>query len=593
MKSLWVLNKYFYKYRGRLIIGVVFVTISVIFGVFPAQYVRESFNVVEESILDYQNNSDHLDQNFLRNKLILYGIIIISASLLKGVFMFFMRQTIIVASRYIEYDMKNEIFDHYQKLSLAFYKRNSTGDLMNRISEDVSQVRMYLGPAIMYTINVFLSSVIIISIMLSINVRLALYVLTPLPVLAILIYYISHMVNIKSEQVQRQLSSISTFVQEAFSGIRVLKAYVREENSIKDFLGEANAYLEKQKELFRINALFFPVMILLIGLSTILTVYVGGQEAIKGNVTTGNIAEFIIYVNMLTWPVASIGWVTSLVQRAATSQERINEFLNVVPEISNPTNEPFDLRGSVTFENVSFTYPDTGIKALNDVSFELKEGESLAIVGKTGSGKSTGASLIGRLYDTTKGRILIDARDIKDVNLYDLRRSISYVPQEAFLFSDTITNNISFGLKDIPFEQIEAAAKNAEVHNNIVDFKNDYDTWIGERGITLSGGQKQRVSIARAIIKESKFLIFDDCLSAVDTETEEKILSNLKKLIKKRTMLIISHRISSVKYADKIIVLDSGTIIEEGTHEELMKMNKYYKNMYEQQLLENTRKKGV
>ncbi len=593
MKSLWVLNKYFYKYRGRLIVGILFVTISVIFGVFPAQYVRESFNVVQEAIQGYQNNPEDFDQSSLRSKLILYGLIIIGASLLKGVFMFFMRQTIIVVSRYIEYDMKNEIFDQYQKLSLAFYKRNNTGDLMNRISEDVSRVRMYLGPAIMYTINVVLSLIIIISIMLSINMRLTLYVLLPLPILAVLIYYISHKINVKSEQVQRQLSNISTFVQEAFSGIRVLKAYVREEKSIGDFSDEANTYLQKQKELFRINALFFPIMILLIGLSTILTIYIGGQEAIKGTITAGNIAEFIIYVNMLTWPVASIGWVTSLVQRAAASQERINEFLNVTPEISNPSDEPIELKGSVVFENVSFTYPDTGIKALDKINFEIKEGSSLAIIGKTGSGKSTIASLIGRLYDVTEGGILIDNKDIRTVNLNHLRRSIGYVPQEAFLFSDTIRNNIGFGLKDVPFEQIEAAARNAEIHTNIIDFKAGYETRVGERGITLSGGQKQRVSIARAIIKQPRFLIFDDCLSAVDTETEEKILSNLKKLIEKRTTLIISHRVSSVKHADKIIVLENGSIIEQGTHEELMQKNGYYKAMYEQQLLEDTQKKAV
>lgn len=590
MKSLWVLNKYLYKYRFRLIIGIVFVTISVIFGVFPAQFVRQSFDTVEEAINGIQNENGGSHLTDLRHNLFIYGLIIIGASLLKGLFMFFMRQTIIVVSRYIEYDLKNEIFDQYQKLSLAFYKRNNTGDLMNRISEDVSRVRMYLGPAIMYTINVSISLVVIISIMLSINVRLSLYVLAPLPVLSVAIYYVSRKINIKSEQVQRQLSSISTFVQEAFSGIRVLKAYVREKKSLEDFTKQANTYLAKNEELYRINSLFFPLMILLIGVSTIMTIYIGGQEAIKGNISTGNIAEFIIYVNMLTWPVASIGWVTSLVQRAAASQERINEFLSITPEITNPTNEKLDLKGNVEFKNVSFTYPDTGIKALNNVSFSIKEGQSLAIIGKTGSGKSTIAQLIARLYDTSEGEILIDDKKIDTLNLYELRKSVGFVPQEAFLFSDNIANNIAFGIDNADQARIEKAAKNAEVHSNIIDFPKAYETRVGERGITLSGGQKQRISIARAIIKEPKFLIFDDCLSAVDTETEENILSNLKKLIEKKTTLIISHRISSVKHADEIIVLEDGKITERGTHDKLMKEKGYYHQMFEQQLVEDSKK---
>lgn len=589
MKSLKVLNKYFYKYRGRLLLGVLFVAISVVFGVFPAQFVRESFNTVQEAINQYNANGNS-DLSELRNQLILYGVIIIGSSLLKGLFMFFMRQTIIVVSRYIEFDMKNEIFDQYQKLSLAFYKRNNTGDLMNRISEDVSRVRMYIGPAIMYTINVGLSLIIIITIMFTINVRLTLYALAPLPILAVAIYYVSAMINVKSEQVQRQLSSISTFVQEAFSGIRVLKAYVREDHSMNEFSKEANTYLEKNEELYRINSLFFPLMTLLVGLSTILTVYIGGQEAIKGNITTGNIAEFIIYVNMLTWPVASIGWVTSLVQRAAASQTRINEFLSVTPEIQNPTEEPLKLKGEIEFKDVNFTYPDTGIQAMKGVSFKVEEGKSLAIIGKTGSGKSTIASLMGRLYDVTDGEILVDGKNIKTVNINDLRKSIGYVPQEAFLFSTTIGKNISFGVGDVPEETVINAAKNAEVHHNITDFPQGYNTRVGERGITLSGGQKQRVSIARAIIKEPKLMIFDDCLSAVDTETEEKILNNLKRLIDKRTTLIISHRVSSVKHADEIIVLDNGAIIEQGNHDKLMKANGYYRMMYEQQLAEDSKK---
>lgn len=589
MKSLFVLNKYLYKYRGRLLLGALFVAISVVFKIFPAIYVRKSFDIVQKALDQYQG-SQNFELSDLQQQLIFYGLIIIGASLLNGLFTFFMRQTIIVVSRYIEFDMKNEIFDQYQKLSLAFYKRNNTGDLMNRISEDVSRVRMYLGPAIMYSLNTGLLLLIVIPVMLNINMKLTLYVLTPLPILSVAIFYISRKINIKSEQVQRQLSSISTYVQEAFSGIRVLKAYTREKHSMDRFSVEANEYLKKNEELYRINALFFPLMILLIGLSTILTVYVGGQEVFAGNISTGNIAEFIMYVNYLTWPVASIGWVTSLVQRAAASQTRINEFLSVTPEIQNSNEEPLNLQGKIEFRNVSFVYPDTGIKALTDVSFTLEEGKSLAIIGKTGSGKSTIATLIGRLYDTTGGQIFIDDKPIESVNLYDLRRSIGYVPQEAFLFSTTIARNIGFGIGDVPFERIEEAAKNAEVHHNIVDFPKGYETRVGERGITLSGGQKQRVSIARAIAKEPKVLIFDDCLSAVDTETEEKILGNLKRLIEKRTTLIISHRVSSVKHADRILVLDNGHIIEEGRHEELMQEGGYYKRMYEQQLMEESKK---
>lgn len=588
MNSLTVLNKYFYKYRGRLLLGVLFVATSVVFKIFPAIYVRKSFDTVEHALKNFQKGSFEL--NDLQTQLIFYGFIIIGASLLNGLFTFFMRQTIIVVSRFIEFDMKNEIFDQYQKLSLAFYKRNNTGDLMNRISEDVSRVRMYIGPAIMYTINTGLLLLIVIPVMLDINVKLTLYVLTPLPILAVAIFYISKKINIKSEQVQRQLSSISTYVQEAFSGIRVLKAYTREKDSLDRFSTEANTYLKKNEELYRINALFFPLMILLIGLSTILTVYIGGQEVFAGRLTTGNIAEFIMYVNYLTWPVASIGWVTSLIQRAAASQTRINEFLSVTPEIDNPTEEALNLEGKIEFDNVSFTYPDTGIKALDNVSFTVEAGKSLAIIGKTGSGKSTIATLIGRLYNATQGEIRVDNKPINSVNLYELRRSIGYVPQEAFLFSTTIGRNIGFGIGDVPFEKIESAAKNAEVHSNIIDFPQGYDTRVGERGITLSGGQKQRVSIARAIAKEPKVLIFDDCLSAVDTETEEKILKNLKRLIDKRSTIIISHRVSSVKHADRILVLDNGHIIEQGRHDELMQKRGYYHDMYEQQLVEESKK---
>ncbi len=589
MKSLRSLNKYFFKYRWKLLLGLFFVAISVIFGILPAELVRESFNIVEEAINQYQSDPN-FDYSDLRSKLVLFGIIIIGSSLLKGLFMFFMRQTIIVASRHIEYDMKNEIFDQYQKLSLAFYKRNKTGDLMNRISEDVSRVRMYLGPAIMYTFNVGITLLLIVPIMFYWSPRLTLYVLAPLPILAASIYYVSKKINIQSEKVQRQLSTISSFVQEAFSGIRVIKAYVREEKSLQDFGDEANHYFERNKELYRINALFFPLMILLIGISTILTIFIGGQETIAGKISPGVIAQFIIYVNMLTWPVASIGWVTSLVQRAAASQERINEFLRIEPEIVNPTTADFNFTGNIEFKNVSFRYPDTGIEALKDISFSLEAGKSLAIVGKTGSGKSTIANLIARLYDVDTGDIFVDGQKINSVNLNQLRQSIGYVPQEAFLFSTDIARNISFGIDDNSLELVEEAAKNAHLHENIMEFPNGYQTKVGERGVTLSGGQKQRLSIARAIIKKPPVLILDDCLSAVDTETEEKILSNLKNLIEQSTSLIISHRVSSVKNADHIIVLEDGKVIEQGKHADLMDLKGYYQNMYDQQLLESGKK---
>lgn len=589
MKSLKTLNKYLYKYRAKLLLGLLFVSISVFFSIVPAEFVRESFEIVEEAINRY-NSEENFDYSDLRQQLIYFGLIIIASSLLKGLFMFFMRQTIIVVSRDIEYDLKNEIYAQYQSLSTAFYKRNKTGDLMNRISEDVSRVRMYLGPAIMYSINVGMSLIIIVPIMIYWSPRLTLYALMPLPVLAGSIYYVSRKINQKSEAVQRQLSAISSFVQEAFSGIRVLKAYVREERSLSDFSDEAELYFERNKELYRINALFFPLMILLIGLSTILTIFIGGQEVIAGRISSGVIAQFIIYVNMLTWPVASIGWVTSLVQRAAASQERINEFLKIEPEIVNTSEEPFHFKGDIEFKSVSFTYPDTGIKAIDQLSFKLPAGRSLAIIGKTGSGKSTVGALLTRLFDCDQGEILVDGQPIKEVNLYDLRKAIGYVPQEAFLFSNSIAENIAFGVDGSDPAAIIKAAQQAELDDNIQDFPQKYETRVGERGVTLSGGQKQRLSIARAILKNPPVLIFDDCLSAVDTETEERILQQLDAVMKKRSTLIISHRVSSVKNADQIIVMENGRLTEQGDHQSLMEQGGYYRMMYDQQMSEKAKK---
>ncbi len=585
MKSLFHLNKYFFRYKWYLLTGTLFVIISVIFEVFPATYVRESFNIVENAITKYKAG-ETASMSELRNELIMYGFLIIGASLLQGLFMFFMRQTLIVMSRHIEFDLKNEVYQHYQALSLAFYKRNNTGDLMNRISEDVSRVRMYIGPAIMYTIRTSALLIIVLTIMLNQNVELTLLTLIPLPLLAIAIYKISEKINVRSNYVQKQLSVLSTFAQETFSGIRVLKSYSKEEKQLQDFAKEAEEYNKRNESLYRVNSLFFPIIVLLIGLSTLLVIYFGGNLVIAKAISVGVIAEFIIYVNKLTWPVASLGWVTSIVQRAAASQERINEFLHSEPEIKNHIHLDTPIEGKIVFDQVTFIYPDSGIKAIDNLSFEINPGETLAIIGKTGSGKSTVAALIGRLFDPTHGRVLIDDTPMIETNLDAFRQSLGVVPQEAFLFSDTIGNNIAFGVDKADEEEIEKAAKIAHVHNNIDEFPNKYNTKVGERGVTLSGGQKQRVSIARAVLKNPKVLIFDDSLSAVDTETEEIILSNLKSVIDKRTTLIISHRASSVKNADKIIVLDNGKLAESGTHDELMALDGYYKELYEKQLME-------
>ncbi len=575
--------------------GILFVTISNLFAIFPAQIIRHALDVVVQTIsvynLFYGFEMQSPLGDLLDKTLLIFGVVVISLALLKGVFMFFMRQTIIVMSRHIEYDLKNDIYEQYQRLSLAFFKRNNTGDLMARISEDVSRARMYVGPAVMYSINLVVLAVLCIWAMLSVNVELTLFVLLPLPFLSIAIYYVSTMIDQKSEQVQAQLSRLSTFVQETFSGIRVIKAYTREKEMEQEFIKETNEYKDKSMELVRINSLFFPIMLLLIGLSTLLTIYIGGKQVIAGKITSGNIAEFIIYINMLTWPFTAVGWVTSIIQRAAASQRRINEFMLLKPEIENPSSQPTEVKGEIFFDNVSFVYPDSGIQALKNVSFKVEPGKSLAVIGRTGSGKSTIAALITRLYDTTQGSIFIDGKNIRESNLYQLRKQTGYVPQEVFLFSDNVFNNIAFGIKKESFsgslkEVVEQAAKDAAVYDNIIDFPSKFDTMLGERGITLSGGQKQRVSIARAIIQNPRILIFDDCLSAVDTETEEVILGNLRRIMKGKTSVIISHRVSSVKDADTIIVLDGGEIIERGTHQDLMQSKGAYYELYQKQLLE-------
>ncbi|PZX59718.1 ATP-binding cassette subfamily B protein [Algoriphagus ratkowskyi] len=587
MKPLWRLNKYLYKYKGLILLGIVFTVISNIFVIIPAQLVRLAIDYVVESLSIYrplaQGGMGDQAQNIFLKFVVVFGCLILVMALLRGIFLFFIRQTLIIMSRKVEYDIKNEIFDHYQNLPLSFYRRNSTGDLMARITEDVSRVRMYLGPAIMYGLNLLILFPLVITYMITVNPMLTFYALLPLPVLSLSIYYVNNMINERSEKIQRSLSELSTFVQEAFSGIRVLKAFVRESDSANDFATASEDYKVKSIRLTKVNSLFFPIIMGLVGISTIITVYVGGLQVISGEIGYGVIAEFILYVNILTWPVTSLGWVTSIVQRAAASQTRINEFLDEKNDILSTEEIKADIRGTVDVENVSFVYPDSGIHALKEVSFQIKEGQTLGIIGTTGSGKSTIANLLMRMYDPTSGVIKIDGKSIDAFSISDLRRQIGYVPQDVFLFSDSIGNNIAFGLKESDPEIIEQAAKDADVYQNIVDFPKGFETMLGERGITLSGGQKQRVSIARAIAKEPKILILDDCLSAVDTKTENVILTALKNIMQNRTSIIISHRVSSAKLADQIIVLDDGKVIERGNHISLMKQKGVYAELYEKQ----------
>ncbi|WP_142785616.1 ABC transporter ATP-binding protein [Changchengzhania lutea] len=573
MKELKHLNKYFLKYKAHLVIGIIITIVARIFLLFTPRYVKEIFVVVEK----YKNGPGGNIKGELA-EIIFY---IIGAAIIAGILTFFMRQTIINVSRYIEFDLKNEVYEQYQKLSLNFYKKNRTGDLMNRISEDVGRVRMYAGPAIMYSINTVTLFVIALIYMFREAPLLTVYTIVPLPILSLAIYKLSKEIHKRSTVVQEYLSKLSTYTQESFSGISVIKAYGIEPLTSKNFDTLSATSKAKQISLVKVQAWFFPMMILVIGVSNLLVIYIGGMQYINGEIESlGTIAEFVIYVNMLTWPVATVGWVTSIVQQAEASQKRINEFLKLEPEIKNTAQTHTDITGDIRFENVKFTYDDTNITALNGISFSIKEGETLAILGKTGSGKSTILDLIGRLYDIDEGHIVINNLPIQDHNLTDLRNSIGYVPQDAFLFSDSIKNNIKFGKEDATDAEVIEAAKNAQVHKNIIDFNKGYDTVLGERGITLSGGQKQRVSIARAIIKAPKILLFDDCLSAVDTETEEKILKKLNKLTKGKTTIIVGHRVSSAKNADKIIVLDNGKIVQKGTHESLINEDGYYQHLY-------------
>ena len=582
MKELRYLNKYFVKYKYSFSLGIIFTIIAQIFSLFTPKLISKSFKVIESFSKD-----KNVAISVIREELISNILLIIVTTIIAGFLTFLMRQTLIVMSRHIEFDLKNEVFRQYENLSQNFYKQSRTGDLMNRISEDVSKVRMYVGPAVMYTINTFIRFTIVIVYMYNVSPRLTLYTILPLPILSYCIFKLSSEINKRSTIFQQYLSKVSSFSQEIFSGIRVIKAYSLEDQHQNNMVDLANESKSKSLNLAKVQSLFGPLMLALIGISNLVVIYFGGLMYIDGTIKSiGTIAEFILYVNMLTWPVASLGWVSSMVQEAEASQKRLNEFLKIEPEIKNNNPNKSIIEGTISFENVSYTYEDTNIEALKNVTFTVKKGETLAILGKTGSGKSTISSLISRLYDVTAGKINIDGNEISTVNLYDLRKSIGIVPQDAFLFSDSIKNNIKFGKENATDQEVQSAAKNAVVHDNIIGFNKQYDTILGERGITLSGGQKQRVSIARAIIKNPPILLFDDCLSAVDTETEEAILNNLSEICKDKTTIIVSHRVSSAKNADNIIILEDGKIIQQGSHNQLINQEGYYASLYLKQLSE-------
>ncbi len=587
MKALSHLNKYLVKYKWYLVFGTVFTIISNLFGIFPAQIVRQSLDLVKDTLDIYFIYRGSALETSIREQFYTaipyFGLLILLMAIMKGVFLFMVRQTIIVMSRHIEFDLKNEIYAKYQELPMRFFKSHNTGDLMARISEDVGKVRMYVGPALMYGINLVVLIVLVISYMLSVSPTLTFYVLLPLPFLSVAIYYVNSVIMKRSEAIQQQLSGLSTDAQETFSGIRVIKTFVQEPYFARKFRSGAEEFKKRSLKLVRVDSLFYPLVMVLVGLSNVLVIYIGGQEIINGRLTAGNIAEFIIYLNMMTWPVMAIGWTTSQVQRAAASQVRINEFLNEKTEIFSERGLESEVKGQLSFRNVRFVYPDSGIIALNNFNLEVKAGQSVAILGTTGSGKSTLANLIVRMYDP-EGEIRIDNIPLKDYDVSYIRRQIGYVPQEVFLFSDTIENNVRFGAGELSMEQVTQAVKDADLYDNIMGFPEGFQTRLGERGITLSGGQKQRLSIARAIVREPKILVLDDSLSAVDTHTENIILNNLSRIMKGKTSVIISHRVSSAKLADEIVVLDGGEIVETGTHESLMARNGVYFELHEKQL---------
>jgi ATP-binding cassette subfamily B multidrug efflux pump len=614
LRYLKSLNKYLWKYRWRFLLGIIFIILSNYFRILAPQVTGYVVNLAEKQNIanNFPNhissakqqqtekkdsaNYDILVKKFIvrinesrptfSKKIFICGITLLILALISGFFTFLMRQTIIVMSRHIEYDQKNAVYTHYQKLHSNFYKTHSTGDLMNRIAEDVSRVRMYTGPAMMYLINLVAGISFSLFFMLRKDALLSLYVLTPLPILAITIYYVNTIIHKRSERIQALLSNLTTNAQESYSGIRVIKSYVQEKAMLRAFEKNSEQYRENATNLAKVESIYFPSMGLMIGLSTLLTIMIGGLYVIYGkhNTDLGTVTEFVIYITMLTFPVSAIGWVASMIQRAAASQKRLNEFLDTDPEIKNSATPVIKkLEGNIVFKNLDFIYPNTGIQALKNFNLHIEKGQKIAIIGRTGSGKTTIAQLLLRMYDPTKGLISIDGTDIKTLDLQDLRRQISYVPQDVFLFSETVTNNIRFGLEQADDSQVKQAAKYASVEKEIQGFSDNYQTMIGERGVTLSGGQKQRISIARALIKDPEIVIFDDCLSAVDTKTEKEIIENLYSYLLQKTAIIITHRIFSLFNFDNIIVLDEGKIVETGTHHQLLARNGYYTYLYEQQ----------
>ena len=585
MRALQYLNRYLKKYRFLLLLGLLFTVSSRVFAVLAPSLVGDSITAIEQFI-----RSGETDLTDIKRLLLTNIALIVGAALISGIFTFSMRQTIINVSRHIEYDLKNTVYNHYQKLSLRFYKQNRVGDLMSRISEDVSRVRMYVGPALMYSINTITLFVIVISYMVSVAPKLTLYTLLPLPILSFLIYRLSRAIHERSTLVQQMLSKLSTFSQESFSGINVIKSYAIEPNRTVEMASISKESRTKNMSLVQVQAWFFPMMILLIGISNVLVIFIGGNQYMNGQIELGVLAEFIIYVNMLTWPVATVGWVTSIIQQAEASQKRINEFLGQEPDIQDGVTANKKITSiDISFDKVNFIYDDTGIQALKDVSFKLPSGKTLAVMGPTGSGKTTLLQLLSKTYLPHSGKVSLGNSPLQDYAQHDIREIMGVVPQQPFLFSDTIAHNIRFGKPDATEEEIEKAAKQASVHANIVGFKAGYETMLGERGITLSGGQKQRVSIARALIKNPKILLLDDCLSAVDTETEEAILNELKKNNKDTSTIIVCHRVSSAKNADYILVLKDGEIAQYGTHKELVNKAGYYKELYEEQHIEETK----
>lgn len=588
MRSLAPVHRYLLKYKWLFLTGAVFVGLSNVFQVYAPSFIGDMIDTVQSNAdALMQTENPELEKSVFR-QVLMYALLFMAFTALRAVFMFFMRQTIIVMSRRIEFDQKNELFHHYERLTPAFFKRNNTGDLMSRVAEDVGRVRQYAGPAIMYFLNLVFNFIFAIWMMLSINPTLTAYVLIPLPLLSISIYFVNSIINRRSEHIQAQLSTLTSIAQESFSGIRVIQAYAREKSTVAFFDAACDDYKDKSLSLARVDAMFQPLMVLLIGASVLLTIFVGGWQVIEGNLSPGNLAEFIFYVNMLTWPVTSLGWVVSIIQRAAASQKRITEFLNTEPDIQATGFPAFEAEGRIRFEDVSFTYPDTGVQALRNISFELKKGEKLAIIGRTGSGKTTIADLLFRLYDPDSGTIYLDDKPVKQINLLDLRAAVSAVPQDVFLFSDTIHNNIAFGNPSATREQVEQCARYASVHDEIMRFPNGYETLVGERGVTLSGGQKQRISMARAFLKDSPVIILDDALSAVDAETEHIITGNMRQYLEDKTAIIITHRVFNLMQFDRIIVLHNHTISEQGTHEELLALKGLYYDLFNSQQKETS-----